>query len=360
MTALSQLNASEKKLLKSTRLATIYTADTYAIKSVSRDFTIEPHNPNFELSVLLKLSPKCNPYVIQLIDWRSVGDDLELLFPLYQMDLHDFMRRKYKSSLNPYYTISEGTSCHAGFRNRFDVDKHAFNFVSQLAHGLDFLHSNGIIHRDIKPQNILIDRKNDLTTLVITDFGISYDSQNLQQLKVEPLDKKITDVSTSVYNAPELLFGVKNYTYAIDIWALMVLISQWFQEKAENPHHSIPAIFDDGSGSFSDGGSGSDIKLIISIFDQLGRPSIAEWPEVQNYGSCDALCGMFGSDGDNKYILNQSYEDRLKRLHAILPRLSEISNSKEQSALTNCILGMLSFESSSRWKSIDIINELSR
>lgn len=365
MTNLSQLAHDDRKLLKSTRFATIYSAGQYAIKVLSKDFTVEPHNPNFELSILARLSKKRDPHVIQLIDSRSVDDELELLFPRYQMDLNELMRRDYKpsfSTVNPYYTLATKSAAQSegGYRNKFDVDRYALDFTLQLARGLEFLHLNDIIHRDIKPQNILVAKdRRDSIALIITDFGISYDCKDPQQLSLEPLDNKITDVSTSVYKAPELLFGVKNYTFAIDIWALMVMISQWFQTKTNNPSRHIPAMFEDGSGLFDDGESGSDIKLILSIFDQLGIPSIKEWPEVEQNGSCDAFCGMFGSEGDSQYILNKPEDDKFKKINNLLPRLNEICDPKKRTALRSCILGMMSFESSKRCTSGDIVKTLS-
>jgi calcium-dependent protein kinase len=45
--------------------------------------------------------------------------------------------------------------------------------IKCILKGIEYLHLNNVIHRDLKPENILIDDKYDLTTLKISDFGLS-------------------------------------------------------------------------------------------------------------------------------------------------------------------------------------------
>lgn len=94
----------------------------------------------------------------------------------------------------------------------------ALYFLEQVCAGLSHAHKNGIIHRDIKPQNLLLTK--DLKTLKITDFGVARFSQS---------DSPITRVGTNAYAPPEhspLLaletgnLSVSKLTAAADIYSL--------------------------------------------------------------------------------------------------------------------------------------------
>jgi serine/threonine protein kinase len=88
--------------------------------------------------------------------------------------------------------------------------------IRSIAEGIAVLHSNNIIHRDIKPSNILIDERGNVK---IGDFGSSrvYNSETRQ---MTPL------VGTKWYKAPEMLFGLKEYSSAVDIWSFGCLIAE--------------------------------------------------------------------------------------------------------------------------------------
>lgn len=83
-------------------------------------------------------------------------------------------------------------------------------FVYQLCRALNFIHSVGICHRDIKPQNLLIDPSTGI--LKLCDFGSAK-----QLVAGEP---NVSYICSRYYRAPELIFGATNYTSAIDTWSL--------------------------------------------------------------------------------------------------------------------------------------------
>lgn len=389
MSKLSDIKPQDRKLIKSTKFAKIFNVnDKFAVKAISSDYILPPHNYEIEISVLLKLKNLINDsttkfrgtqYIIDILDSKKIDDEVELLFSFYSMSLYDLMRAEYKQSsrqrkkFNPYYDLSldkneeeDILEKRIRYINCLDINKYAYNFFLQISEGLEFIHANGIIHRDIKPHNIMFDIETG--QLKITDFGISYDTDNVKQVTQEPEDKKITDVSTSFYKAPELLLSVKNYSYEVDIWALLILVSQWFQKETcilptggrivseLRDDFYIPALIDDGS---QDGENGSDIRLLLSIFEKFGVPSLEDWIDVKEFGSVDAFTGLFGVDGDNKYIMNQTVDVQFERITSLLPRIDDIDDKGVKHKILKCMLRMIPFASQKRITSAELVKELS-
>jgi glycogen synthase kinase 3 beta len=83
-------------------------------------------------------------------------------------------------------------------------------YIYQLCRALAYIHSMGICHRDIKPQNLLIDPETHI--LKLCDFG----SAKIL-VKGEP---NVFYICSRYYRAPELIFGAVDYTQAIDIWSV--------------------------------------------------------------------------------------------------------------------------------------------
>ena len=82
-------------------------------------------------------------------------------------------------------------------------------FGFQLFRGIHYLHSIGLIHRDLKPQNVLVNP--DDGSLKICDFGSAK--------MMKPGEESVSYIASRYYRAPELLMNCTTYTQAIDIWA---------------------------------------------------------------------------------------------------------------------------------------------
>jgi Ca2+-binding EF-hand superfamily protein len=89
------------------------------------------------------------------------------------------------------------------------------NIIRQIGNGLKYLHDYGIIHRDIKLQNILLTDKNDNPVIKISDFGLS---------KVTGSKERVSDcLGTLNFSAPEVV-SRSGYNNKVDIWSLGVLL----------------------------------------------------------------------------------------------------------------------------------------
>ncbi|CDO70134.1 hypothetical protein BN946_scf184783.g18 [Trametes cinnabarina] len=83
------------------------------------------------------------------------------------------------------------------------------HYLFQLLTALDFVHSRGIIHRDVKPANIMFDRARRKLRLI--DWGLAEFYHPGVELHIR--------VASRYFKGPELLVGYKHYDYALDIWS---------------------------------------------------------------------------------------------------------------------------------------------
>ena len=116
---------------------------------------------------------------------------------------------------------------------------HVKLFLYQILRGVKYLHSAGIIHRDIKPGNLLV---NSNCLLKICDFGLA---------RVVELNKNrdmTQEVVTQYYRAPELLLGAKHYDFAVDMWSVGCIYGELLNRKimflAANPLKQVDKIID--------------------------------------------------------------------------------------------------------------------
>ena len=141
--------------------------------------------------------------------------------------------------------------------SKIDYEKTQIKLILyELIKGLEYLHNNNVLHRDIKPQNILLNNKGELK---IGDFGLSRIFQyNLK-------NKKYTNrVVTRWYRAPELLLGDIEYGPAIDIWSLGCVFWEILTGDV--------LFLED-----------NEKNVFFSICKKCGTPSETNWPGISKY-----------------------------------------------------------------------------
>ena len=89
-------------------------------------------------------------------------------------------------------------------------------YAYQMLLSIKYIHSIGITHRDIKPQNVLVDQKTN--KIKLCDFGSAK--------KLIQGQKSLSYICSRYYRAPELIFGSTNYDSQIDVWSMGCVIAE--------------------------------------------------------------------------------------------------------------------------------------
>ena len=126
-------------------------------------------------------------------------------------------------------------------------------YLIMTLQGLEYLHLHWILHRDLKPNNLLI---NNQGILKITDFGLARAFGTPARLLTH-------QVVTRWYRSPELLFGARFYGTGIDIWAVGCIGAELMLRK--------PFLTGE-----------TDLSQLAKIFEICGTPSERQWPGVCN------------------------------------------------------------------------------
>eukprot|EP00286_Rhodomonas_abbreviata_P008327 CAMPEP_0181320504 /NCGR_PEP_ID=MMETSP1101-20121128/18160_1 /TAXON_ID=46948 /ORGANISM="Rhodomonas abbreviata, Strain Caron Lab Isolate" /LENGTH=362 /DNA_ID=CAMNT_0023428215 /DNA_START=174 /DNA_END=1262 /DNA_ORIENTATION=+ len=127
---------------------------------------------------------------------------------------------KGQSKFKDIYIITDlmDTDLHRIIRSSQPLsDDHVRYFTYQILRGLKYLHSANVMHRDLKPNNLLVNANCDLK---ICDLGLARLSAELDQSFMTVY------VVTRWYRAPELLLGKKDYDKSIDMWAVGCILAE--------------------------------------------------------------------------------------------------------------------------------------
>lgn len=181
------------------------------------------------------------------------------------------------------------TDLHAVIRANILKDIHKQYIIYQLFKAIKYMHSANVLHRDMKPSNLLL---NSDCFLKVADFGLARSIASLENETVE--NPVLTDyVATRWYRAPEILLGSTKYTKGVDIWSVGCILGELLAGKPMFPGTSTMNQLDriiEVTGRPSQ----DDIEAINSPFaatmlESLPRTQPASLQERFQYATEDAL-----------------------------------------------------------------------
>ncbi|KAG0630307.1 hypothetical protein M758_1G168700 [Ceratodon purpureus] len=125
-------------------------------------------------------------------------------------------------------------------------------FLYQILRGIAYCHAHRVLHRDLKPQNLLIDRRTN--ALKLADFGLA-------RAFGIPVRTFTHEVVTLWYRAPEILLGSRHYSTPVDVWSVGCIFAEMVNHRPLFP-------------------GDSEIDELFKIFRTLGTPNEEVWPGV--------------------------------------------------------------------------------
>ncbi|KAJ8449536.1 hypothetical protein Cgig2_005558 [Carnegiea gigantea] len=212
----------------------LVTGKIVALKKVRFD-NLEPESVKFMAREILILHRLDHPNVIKLqgLVTSRMSSSIYLVFDYMEHDL-------------------AGLSASLGRGAKF-TEPQIKCFMKQLFSGLEHCHNNGILHRDIKGSNLLIDNEG---ILKIADFGLAtfYDPNQKQ-----PMTSRVV---TLWYRPPELLLGATSYGVGVDLWSAGCIVAELLAGRPIMPGRT-------------------EVEQLHKIFKLCGSPSEDYWKKYK-------------------------------------------------------------------------------
>jgi len=207
------------------------TGELLALKKIRLDAEAEgiPSTAIREISLLKQLQ---HPNIVRLYDVVHTEKKLTLVFEYLDQDLKKCLDNCGDSGLQAATVKS---------------------YLYQLLQGIAYCHQHRVLHRDLKPQNLLINHEGELK---LADFGLA-------RAFGIPVRNYTHEVVTLWYRAPDVLMGSRKYSTQVDIWSVGCIFAEMVNGRPLFP----------GS---------SDGDQLTKIFKCLGTPNPKIWPTISD------------------------------------------------------------------------------
>ncbi|KAK6140901.1 hypothetical protein DH2020_025363 [Rehmannia glutinosa] len=236
------------------------TNETIALKKIRLEQEDEgvPSTAIREISLLKEMQ---HGNIVRLQDVVHSEKRLYLVFEYLDLDLKKHMDSCPEFSQDPRMVKVSGLFLPGGaLMNTFLANQCCHNsqssisqlFLYQILRGIAYCHSHRVLHRDLKPQNLLIDRRTN--ALKLADFGLA-------RAFGIPVRTFTHEVVTLWYRAPEILLGSRHYSTPVDVWSVGCIFAEMVNQQPLFP-------------------GDSEIDELFKIFRVMGTPTEDTWPGV--------------------------------------------------------------------------------
>ncbi|KAK9378382.1 kinase-like domain-containing protein [Kockiozyma suomiensis] len=243
--------------------ATVYkgrnraTGELVAMKEINLDS--EEGTPSTAIREISLMKELKHENIVALYDVIHTENKLNLVFEHMDRDLKKYMDSRGDHGALEYATIK--------------------SFMYQLLTGIAFCHDNRVLHRDLKPQNLLISNKGQLK---LGDFGLA-------RAFGIPVNTFSNEVVTLWYRAPDVLLGSRTYSTSIDMWSAGCIMAEMYTGRPLFP------------------GTTNEDQL-QKIFRLMGTPSERSWPGISQLPNYRSNFTVYAAQD----------------MHAILPQIDQL------------------------------------
>lgn len=231
--------------------------------------------------------------IVRLYDVMFQAPKLTLVFEYCEYDLKKYMDTMPGKRLD----ISETKS-----------------ILKQMLCGLQYMHNRAVVHRDLKPQNVLLSANKDVK---LADFGLA-------RVEGIPVKKYSHEAVTLWYRPPDVICGSTNYGFPVDMWSMGCIFAEMVTGAPLFNGHT-------------------DSEQLLKIFKLFGTPTREEWPGIATCPNVKVVLS------DARYA--SQFEQQYPSTFHDFVRSNELSSLGEQGI--DLLRRMLHFEPSRRITALD-------